>query len=142
MGTTTRRRRVVKGKKEIRISKEVLPSLPEEYTETRLGEPRGARRQFRNSSGVHVREYEDQYEVHVDRVDPRTDPIGHLLRDSPETLLSAAAGLLAARSLGGSSASQKRRSSGFSSGVLTFFLVFLSVGGLARLLKRLIFDWL
>ena len=134
------RRRGVK-RKEIRISKEVLPSLPEGYTETRMGDPRGARRQFRNSSGVHVREYQDQYEVHVDRADPRTDPIGHLVKDSPETLLSVAVGLLAARSLGSISAPQRKRATGSSSGILTFFLVFLSVSGLARRLKKLIFDW-
>ncbi len=135
------RRRCMKGK-EIRISKEVLPSLPEGYMETRLGDLRGARRQFRNSSGVHAREYEGEYTVHVDRADPRTDPIGHLVRDSPETLLSAAAGLL----VGGSAVSRRRlpqqtRVAGYSSGVLTFLIVFLATNRLAKLLKE-IFDWL
>jgi len=69
---------------EISISKEVLQELPVEYEKTRLGEPRGSVRQYRGPSGLHIREYSDRFVIHRDRVDPRKDPIGHLLIDAPE----------------------------------------------------------
>ncbi len=83
--------------KEIAVSKEVLPSLSEDYEETVLGDRRGAIRQFRNSSGLHVREYEDNFVIHVDKVDPRRNPLGHLVMDSPETILAIGAGLFLAK---------------------------------------------
>ncbi len=123
---------------ELRISKSVLPSLPEGYEETRLGDPRGSRRQFRGRSGIHVREYPDEYVIHVDRVDPRRDPFGHLVRDSPETLVSVVAGLLAAGKVGNSGHPlRERKATDSRTGVLAFFLVFLTANGLARFLKRL-----
>jgi hypothetical protein len=124
---------------EIRVSKAALASLPGDYEETRLGDPRGAKRQYRSSSGVHIREYEDEYAIHVDLVDPRRDPLGHLLRDSPESLLAVGAGLLAAN---GAAAAATRCLPGRSrnrvpAGLLGFVLAFLAVNTLARSFKRL-----
>jgi hypothetical protein len=77
---------------EISISKEVLPSLEDfGFEETQLGEKRGSIKQYRNVSGLHAREYSDRFVIHRDRADPRSDPIGHILRDSPETLVAALA---------------------------------------------------
>ena len=59
----------------ISISKEVLPELPPEYSETTLGDLRGAKRQYR-SSAAHVREYEDRFTIHIDREDPRKTQSG------------------------------------------------------------------
>lgn len=33
--------------------------------------------------GIHVKEYEDRYQVHWDKVDPERNPVGHLLSDAP-----------------------------------------------------------
>jgi hypothetical protein len=127
---------------EIRVSKAVLGSLPDDYEETRLGDPRGSKKQYRGSSGVHVREYEDTYAIHVDLVDPRKDPLGHLLRDSPGSLLSVGVGLLAAK--GAASASLRRhphrRRDGVPAGIIGFFLAFLAVTALARSFKRRLFG--
>jgi hypothetical protein len=84
---------------------------------------------------VHVREYEDEFLVHLDRIDPRSRPLRHLMMDSPETLISIAAGLfLAARST--KSPLRERRVRPFSGGILRFLLVFFATNGLVRLLKK------
>ena len=46
--------------------------------ETKLGDKKGAIRQYRKGN-LHIREYELKFTVHSDRVDPRKDPLGHLL---------------------------------------------------------------
>ena len=86
--------------------------MPDWAEETVLGEPQGSRRQYRYGN-LHIREYDDCYTVHADRVDPRRDPLGHLVRDAPEVLIGAGCGLAAgalvyaaSRSIGGSSGSR------------------------------------
>jgi hypothetical protein len=123
-----------------RISKEVLPSLEGlDFSETILGDPDGSLRQFRNSTGLlHIREYKDYFEIHKDRVDPRTDPLGHLLLDSPETILALGAATLLTPRL-----SLKRDSEGapeLSFGnPFTFFRFFLFFNRFFRSLKKLLF---
>ena len=34
--------------------------------------------------GIHVVEFDDHYEMHIDQFDPRKNPIKHLLIDSPK----------------------------------------------------------
>ncbi|MGC8556284.1 MAG: hypothetical protein ACP5NG_04700 [Conexivisphaera sp.] len=63
----------------IRISKEIMAGLPPWFEETPLGLPMGARAQYRGPKGLHVREYDDFYEVHFDAFDPREHPLLHLL---------------------------------------------------------------
>ena len=114
------------------ISKEVLPSLEGfELDETLLGDPKGCLRQYRGANGLHVREYEEYFEIHRDQVDPRVDPLGHLLRDSPETL--AAFG--AATVLNSSAKNHSR----YFDGPLGFLLLLLSLNSILRKLKRLLF---
>ncbi len=36
---------------------------------------------------MHIREYDDRFLVHTDKVDPRRDPLGHLIYDAPEVLV-------------------------------------------------------
>jgi hypothetical protein len=77
-------------KNEVTISKAVLPELPPEAVANSLGDRRGAKRQYRvENTNIHIREYQDKFVIHVDREDPRKHPLGHLLRDSPETLAAA-----------------------------------------------------
>jgi hypothetical protein len=58
-----------------------------DYKETTLGNKKGAKRQFRYGN-LHIREYDDHYTAHTDKIDPRKDPLGHLLADAPEHLAS------------------------------------------------------
>jgi hypothetical protein len=74
---------------EIEVPKEVRPFMLENAEETNLGQKNGSIRQFRYGN-LHIREYEDKYLVHLDKVDPRKDPLGHLIRDAPEFLLCIA----------------------------------------------------
>jgi hypothetical protein len=71
----------------ILVPKDVRPFI--EYEKTCLGARRGAIRQYRYKN-LHVREYRDHYSVHSDRIDPRLDPLGHLLVDAPEYLIPLA----------------------------------------------------
>jgi hypothetical protein len=64
--------------------------------ETTLGQKNGAKKQYRYGN-LHIREYDDKYLVHMDKVDPRQDPLGHLIHDAPEILAGLASGIIAGR---------------------------------------------
>ena len=66
--------------------------LETDFEETPLGHLHGAIRQYRGPFQTHVREYLDRYVVHRDRVDPRIDPLGHLICDAPDDLVGLALG--------------------------------------------------
>ena len=72
--------------KEIKISKTKLPNLPLCFKKTLLGEAKGALKQFRGPCGIHILEYAENWVLHRDRVDPRIDPFGHLVKDAPHIL--------------------------------------------------------
>jgi len=78
---------------EIEVPKEIRPFMLEEAEETTLGQKNDAIRQYRYGN-LHIREYDDKYLVHVDSVDPRKDPFGHLVLDAPEVLLGVVSALL------------------------------------------------
>jgi hypothetical protein len=121
------------------ISKEVLPSLEGfGFVETVLGDPNGSLKQYRNSTGVHVREYKEYFEVHKDRFDPRVNPARHLLYDSPETLLAFGAASLLTRGLSSKRESEKYPASAYGN-PLAFLRIFLSLNHFFRFLKKLLF---
>lgn len=68
------------------IPKRKMRGIPRGCSETLLGDPDGALRQYRCNHNIHILEYPDKYKVHKDRVDPRKNPVGHLIYDSSETL--------------------------------------------------------
>ena len=73
------------------------PALPKCFKETILGESvPGSVRQLRGPAGSHVHEFPDRWVLHRDLVDAEADPLGHLLSDAPEYLVSALAGLATA----------------------------------------------
>ena len=78
---------------EIEVPKEIRPFMLEEAEETTLGQKNDAIRQYRYGN-LHIREYDDKYLVHVDNVDPRKDPFGHLVLDAPEVLIGVVSALL------------------------------------------------
>lgn len=71
---------------EIEVPKELREFMLEEAEETILGQKNGAVKQYRYGN-LHIREYPDKFLVHNDRIDPRKDPIGHLVYDAPEVLI-------------------------------------------------------
>ena len=57
-----------------------------------LGELKGQIADWRaplnnSNAGFHAVEFNDRYETHIDSVDPLKDPLGHLVNDSPGTLV-------------------------------------------------------
>ncbi|MGE5863443.1 MAG: hypothetical protein ACM31H_06695 [Nitrososphaerales archaeon] len=74
----------IDGEGNILVPKSVRPII--DCTETSLGSKKGAEKQYRYGT-LHIREYENYYSVHMDKVDPRIDPIGHLLKDAPEYII-------------------------------------------------------
>lgn len=81
---------------EIEVPKDIRHFMLENAQETDLGQRNGAIRQFRYGN-LHIREYEDKYLVHMDKVDPRTDPLGHLIHDAPEFLVGLASAYFAGK---------------------------------------------
>lgn len=71
------------------VSKKTLQNLPKCFEETPLGEPKGGLRQYRGPYGSHVHEYRNIWIIHRDKVDPRFDPLGHLISDAPHVILLA-----------------------------------------------------
>ena len=78
---------------EIEVPKELREFMLEGAKETTLGQKNGAKKQFRYGN-LHIREYNDKFLVHTDRIDPRKDPIGHLVYDAPEVLIGLACSIL------------------------------------------------
>ena len=74
---------------EIEVPKELREFMLEKAEETFLGQKNGADKQYRYGN-LHIREYNDKFLVHTDKIDPRKDPIGHLVFDAPEVLIGLA----------------------------------------------------
>ena len=83
---------------EIEVPKELREFMLEKAEETFLGQKNGAYKQYRYGN-LHIREYDDKFLVHTDKIDPRENPIGHLIHDAPEVLVG-----LACAALGGAKA--------------------------------------
>lgn len=83
---------------EIEVPKELRPFMLEKAKETLLGHKNGATKQYRYGN-LHIREYNDKFLVHMDKVDPLRNPLGHLLVDAPEVLIG-----LASAAVGGTKA--------------------------------------
>ena len=78
---------------EIEVPKELREFMLENAQETTLGQKNGAKKQYRYGN-LHIKEYDDKFLVHTDKIDPRKDPIGHLVYDSPEILVGLACTIL------------------------------------------------
>jgi len=74
---------------EIEVPKELREFMLENAEETSLGQKNGAHKQYRYGN-LHIREYDDKFLVHTDKVDPRENPLGHLIHDAPEVLIGLA----------------------------------------------------
>lgn len=81
----------------IMVPRAVRPII--DIGESALGSKKGARRQFRYGN-LHIRDYDTHYTVHMDKVDPRKNPLGHLLVDAPEYIVGGVAAALVGRHVG------------------------------------------
>jgi hypothetical protein len=87
----------VDGDGNIIIPKAVRPII--DLSETPLGDKKGAKKQYRYGD-LHIRDYGGYYSVHTDKVNPLSDPLGHLLVDAPEYLAAAAVASIVGKRLG------------------------------------------
>ncbi len=78
---------------EIEIPKELGSFILDKAEETSLGHKNGAKKQYRYGN-LHIREYDDKFLVHTDKVDPRTNVFGHLVSDAPEVLVGLASAVI------------------------------------------------
>ena len=83
---------------EIEVPKEIRPFMLEDAEETKLGQKNGANKQYRYGK-LHIREYDDKYLIHMDKVDPRKDPLGHLIFDAPEVLVGLASAAIGGKKM-------------------------------------------
>lgn len=81
------------GREEIEIPKELGSFLLDKAEETSLGQKNGAKKQYRYKN-LHIREYDDKFLVHTDKVDPRNNALAHLIFDAPEVLVGLASAVI------------------------------------------------
>jgi hypothetical protein len=79
------------------VPKSVRPTVDHEVTP--IGDKKGARQQYRHKN-LHIRDYGDYYTVHLDSIDPRKDPLGHLIIDAPEFLVGLMSAVLIGKLVG------------------------------------------
>jgi len=103
---------------EIEVPKELREFMLEGAEETFLGQKNGAYKQYRYGN-LHIREYDDKFLVHTDRIDPRKDPIGHLVYDAPEVLIGISCAIFGGSQVAKKYLKQKSKKSTFSSSLLS-----------------------
>ena len=106
---------------EIEIPKELREFMLEEAEETFLGQKNGAKKQYRYGN-LHIREYDDKFLVHNDRIDPRKDPIGHLVYDAPEVLIGLACAIFGGSQIVKKVMNTNSKKLTFSSGLLSLII--------------------
>ncbi|MEM0146762.1 MAG: hypothetical protein QXH39_06285 [Conexivisphaerales archaeon] len=69
------------------IDKSVMLNPPPWVEKTIIGFPMGSISQYRGKNGLHIREYEDRFELHIDAFDPRYHPFLHLALEFVPTVI-------------------------------------------------------
>jgi hypothetical protein len=103
---------------EIEVPKELREFMLEGAEETLLGQKNGAQKQYRYGN-LHIREYNKKFLVHTDRIDPRKDPIGHLVHDAPEILIGLACAVFGGSQITKKLLKKKSKKSIFISSLIT-----------------------
>ena len=103
---------------EIEVPKELREFMLEEAEETFLGQKNGADKQYRYGN-LHIREYKDKFLVHNDRIDPRKDPLGHLVYDAPEVLIGLACAIFGGSQIAKKVMKNNSKKSTFTSGLFS-----------------------
>jgi len=113
---------------EIVVPKELREFMLEGAAETFLGQKNGAKKQYRYGN-LHIREYDDKFLIHTDKIDPRKDPLGHLFYDAPEVLAGLACavfgGLQVKKSLINNKSKKSKISVGLMSSIITGYLGYI-----------------
>jgi hypothetical protein len=120
---------------EIEIPKELREFMLEEAKLTSLGQKNGANKQYRYGN-LHISEYDDKFLVHTDKVDPRKDPLGHLIHDAPEVLV----GLVCAAFGGSKVASSLFKNSNKNNSVLSGLVASIVAGYLGYSVSKKLKD--
>jgi hypothetical protein len=115
---------------EIEVPKELREFMLKGAEETFLGQKNGAKKQYRYGN-LHIREYDDKFLLHMDKIDPRKDPVAHLIFDAPEVLVGLACavfgGLQVGKSLIKNNKTKKTTlSSGLLSSIITGYLGYMA----------------
>ena len=114
---------------EIVVPKELREFMLEGAEETFLGQKNGAKKQYRYGN-LHIREYDDKFLIHTDKIDPRKDPLGHLFYDAPEVLAGLACavfgGLQVKKSLINNKSKKSKISTGLMSSIITGHLGYIA----------------
>ena len=114
---------------EIEVPKELREFMLEGAKETFLGQRNGADKQYRYGN-LHIREYTDKFLVHTDKIDPRKDPIGHLVYDAPEVLIGLACAIFGgsqiAKKLINNNSKKLTVTSGLISSIVTGYLGYVA----------------
>lgn len=76
----------------LRVPKTAAPSPREAGADLSVGWPVGQQGDFRfgpesDCRGLHVREFEDRWEAHLDAVHPACSVLDHMVRDAPDGLV-------------------------------------------------------
>ncbi len=108
--------------KEIEVPKELREFMLDSAEETTLGQRNGAKKQYRYGK-LHIREYDDKFLVHMDKFDPRVEPIKHLVFDAPEVLIGLASGVLGGSHVAKKIAQSYSKRYGVVSGLTSSFLL-------------------
>ena len=103
---------------EIEVPKELREFMLEKAEETLLGQKNGSYKQYRYGH-LHIREYDDKFLVHTDKIDPRKDPIGHLIHDAPEVLIGLAFAVFGGSQIAKKFLNKKSNKSTFTSGLIS-----------------------
>ncbi len=114
---------------EIEVPKELREFMITGAEETILGQKNGAQKQYRYGN-LHIREYDDKFLVHTDRIDPRKDPIGHLVFDAPEVLIGLACAIFGsskiARTILNNNSKKLSLTSGLTSSILSGYIGYIA----------------
>ena len=121
---------------EIEVPKEIRPFMLEEAEETKLGQKKDANKQYRYGN-LHIREYDDKYLLHMDKIDPRKNPFGHLVFDAPEVLVGLATAAFGGRNIA-SHVYKMQKNSNEARGIslITGFLASVALGYLGYSLTK------
>ncbi len=103
---------------EIEVPKELREFMLDKAEETLLGKKNGAYKQYRYGN-LHIREYDDKFLVHTDKIDPRKDPIGHLIHDAPEILIGLACAIFAGSQITKKFLNKKSKRTTLTSGLIS-----------------------
>ena len=107
---------------EIEVPKELREFMLKEAEETFLGQKNGANKQYRYGN-LHIREYDDKFLIHTDKIDPRKDPIGHLVYDAPEVLVGLACAIFGGTQIAKKILNKKSKKSALISGLTSSIIL-------------------